>query len=137
VTYEFYIPWSNIGNEYSQVRETWIKKAMTTFCTINLAEQVIDKKGVYRVFRSKKIPKSVLDYFAESLCNQSIKEEIKKPQIQDDEQKKQNPSKDSCQNNCKVHIRTEVAGPLGFVPRTCRDITRFSLFFNQCRARCR
>ena len=70
VTYEVYIPCRKIGNEYAQVRETWIKKAMTTFCTINLAEQVIDKKGVYRVFRGKKIPKSVLDYFAESLSNQ-------------------------------------------------------------------
>ena len=89
VAYEYYIPWSNVGNEYSQVRKSWIKKAMTAFCTINLAEELADKKGFYRVFRSKQIPKLVREYFAESLCNQILKDEIKKPLILDADMKSQ------------------------------------------------
>ena len=72
VTYDYYIPWSNINGEYSQVRETWIKKAMASFCEIGLAEQVGGNPNCFKIFQSKETPKNIRDYIIDSLCTKLL-----------------------------------------------------------------
>ncbi len=77
VAYEYYIPWSNIGNEFSQVRETWIKKAMKKFCEIKLAKKIESEEG-YTVFRSKRLgTRDAKGYFMASLCGETVSTEPK------------------------------------------------------------
>ena len=76
VAYEYYIPWSNIGNEFSQIRERWIKKAMKKFCEINLAKEL--ESGEYTVFRSKRmVTRDAKEYFISSLCGEIVGAEPK------------------------------------------------------------
>jgi len=77
IAYEYYIPWSNIKGEYSQVRETWIKKAMKAFCSIDLAKQNPDDKDKYKVFRDKEIDKDFLVYIIERLCRKMEESKLK------------------------------------------------------------
>jgi hypothetical protein len=38
MTYDYFIPWSGLQGEFSQVREKWIKETMIDFCNIGIAE---------------------------------------------------------------------------------------------------
>jgi hypothetical protein len=76
IVYEYYITWSNVKGEYSQVREKWIKKALQGFCEIGLAEEVPDKPSIYKILMSKKIEKDFQEYITEKLCEKSIDSKI-------------------------------------------------------------
>jgi len=68
IAYEYYIPWSNIEGEYSQVRQSWVSKALNAFAEIGLAEEISVNGSKYRILRTKKLPKDILDYFIEARC---------------------------------------------------------------------
>jgi hypothetical protein len=87
VAYDYYIPWSNIKGEYSQIRERWIKKAMKAFCDINLAEQDLNDQNKYKVFREKEIGKDFLSYIIERLCRKAEMSKLKQTTELDKEQK--------------------------------------------------
>jgi hypothetical protein len=87
IAYEYYIPWSNIEGEYSQIRETWIKKAMKAFCSIGLAKQDPNDENKYKVFRDKEIDKDFTTYIIERLFRKSEKEKLKQETEPDKEQK--------------------------------------------------
>jgi hypothetical protein len=79
IAYEYYIPWSRINGEYSQVRKRWIKKAMETFCSIGLAERLEDKQDEFKIFYGKQIRKDVSGYFVERRCRNILEEARKRP----------------------------------------------------------
>lgn len=87
IAYEYYLPWSNIRGEFSQVRETWIKKAMKAFCSIELAKQVTDDQSKYKVFRDKEIDKDFLGYIIERLCRKREESKLKQATEPDKEQR--------------------------------------------------
>lgn len=72
VAYEYYIPWSGIEGEYSQVRKKWIAKAMDRFCEIFLAEKIEDQLGNYLIYYGKRIKKNVSEYFVDRTCRSDI-----------------------------------------------------------------
>jgi hypothetical protein len=75
---EYYVPWSNVEGEYSQVRRNWVRKAMEGFCSIGLAERNESEPDKFRIFRGKQIKKDILDYMVEGLCSQTVKDAVKK-----------------------------------------------------------
>lgn len=77
VAYDYYIPWSGIEGEYSQIRKTWITKAMDKFCEISLAEKVEDRPENYLIYYGKRIEKNVTEYFVEKTCRKDIEREQK------------------------------------------------------------
>ena|GEM_PF-1449693 len=79
VAYAYYIPWSGLLGEYSQVRKTWIRKAMNAFCKIELAEELGDNPDGYKVFYGKQIQKDVSDYFVDRICRNIFEEARRKP----------------------------------------------------------
>jgi hypothetical protein len=79
VAYAYYIPWSGLHGEYSQIRKTWIRKAMNAFCSIELAEKLEDTPDNFKVFYGKQIQKDVSDYFVERICRNMLEEARKKP----------------------------------------------------------
>ena len=76
IAYKFYIPWSNLKGEFSQIRKTWVKKVMRKYCEIGLAKKDAKIEGKYKIMREKKI-KNVQNYMIKKLCNQTIKEKSK------------------------------------------------------------
>ena len=72
VAYEYYIPWSGIEGEYSQIRQKWIVKAMDKFCEIFLAEKMEDQSENYLVYYGKRIKKNVSEYFIEKTCRKEM-----------------------------------------------------------------
>jgi hypothetical protein len=76
IAYKFYIPWSKIEGEFSQIRKRWVKDAMDKFCEIGLAESSPDVKGKYKILREKRI-KNIQEYIIEQLCKESVIEETK------------------------------------------------------------
>lgn len=72
ITYEYFIPWSNIKGQYSQVRKRWVQKAMKAFCELNLADLVDEKIGEYKIYYGKHIPKNITDYFIEKMCQKYL-----------------------------------------------------------------
>ncbi len=81
IVYDYYISWSNIEGEFSQVRERWIKKAMQAFCNIGMATPVTEKPNTYKILTSKSIPKNVQEYVIERLCEKALDEKIPKKSI--------------------------------------------------------
>jgi hypothetical protein len=86
IAYDYFIPWSGIQGEYSQVRKRWITKAMDSFCEISLAEKVQTEQESssrtdeeYKIYYGKRIQKDVSDYFVEGLCQKRIEEAGKLP----------------------------------------------------------
>ncbi len=86
IAYDYFIPWSGLQGEYSQVRKNWITKAMNSFCEIDLVEKTgfgtesasrVDEE--YKIFYGKRIQKDVSDYFVEGLCQKRIAEAGKLP----------------------------------------------------------
>lgn len=86
VAYEYFIPWSGLQGEYSQIRRRWIKKAMKAFCDIGIAEE----KGshIYEISYGKRIWKDVSEYFVEKLCRRDL-EEARKIKIKEISEKMQ------------------------------------------------
>lgn len=78
LAYEYFIPWSGLQGEYSQVRKRWVTKAMKTFCEIGLAEK-IDTPDTYKIFYGRRILKDVSEYFVERTCRKSLEEARKRP----------------------------------------------------------
>ncbi|MGD0071594.1 MAG: hypothetical protein ABSB71_08560 [Candidatus Bathyarchaeia archaeon] len=78
VAYAYYIPWSGLHGEYSQIRKKWIRKAMDAFCRIELAEK-LDIPDNFRVFYGKQIQKDVSEYFVERICRNILEEARRKP----------------------------------------------------------
>ena len=72
VAYEYYISWSGIEGEYSQIRKKWIDKAMDKFCEIFLAEKIEDQPENYLIYYGKRIEKNVREYFIEKTCRNEI-----------------------------------------------------------------
>jgi hypothetical protein len=91
VAIDYYIPWSNIEGQYSQVRRMWIRKAMEAFCAIGLAERTDISPTKFRIFRAKQIQKDILDYIIESLCTLAVREEPKRPIVDQEAQSTQKP----------------------------------------------
>jgi len=87
IAYKYYIPWSNLEGEFSQIRKTWIKKAMDSFCEIGLAENTSKAKSKYIVHRSKRV-NNVEEYIVKRLCKSVIKEKIKKMSLENTEAEK-------------------------------------------------
>lgn len=81
IAYDYFIPWSGLQGEYSQVRKKWIIKAMNAFCEIDLAKQQSASSGneEYKIYYGKRIQKDVSDYFVEGLCQKRIEEAGKLP----------------------------------------------------------
>ena len=85
IAYDYFIPWSGIRGEYSQVRKRWITKAMNSFCEIDLAEVQSGQESAsktdeeYKIYYGKRIQKDVSDYFVEGLCQKRIEEAGKLP----------------------------------------------------------
>lgn len=76
LAYKFYIPWSNIKGEFSQVRRRWINEVMKKFCEIRLAEKSRTVKEKYKIFRDKRI-KNIQEYIIEQLCKETTKGKTK------------------------------------------------------------
>ena len=74
ITYEYFIPWSGLPGEYSQVRKRWIRKAMKAFCDIRIAEKIKESPDSYKILYGKQIRKEVSEYFVEKLCRKVLKE---------------------------------------------------------------
>ncbi len=72
--HKFYVPWSGIHGEYSQVRERWIKKAMEEFVKIKLAEKIDDDPLKYKIFFDKQTPKDIKEY----IIKETVKVNLKK-----------------------------------------------------------
>ena len=72
IAYEYYIPWSGIDGEYSQIRKKWITKAMDKFCEIFLAEKIEGHPETYLLYYGKRIEKNIGDYFIEKICRNEI-----------------------------------------------------------------
>jgi len=90
IAYQFYIPWSNLEGEFSQIRRTWVKKVMQKYCEIGVAEKHLEIKGKYKILRGKKI-KNIQEYMIEKLCKQTIKEKSKFQINEQEEDTKQKP----------------------------------------------
>jgi hypothetical protein len=73
---EYYIPWSNISGEYSQIRKTWIRKAMDKFCEIEMAGQISNDPNKYKIFRDKPI-KDFREYIIERICGRTEEAKLK------------------------------------------------------------
>ena len=78
-TYEYFIPWSGLQGEYSQVRTRWIKKSMKAFCDIDVAKKIEDRPDSYTILYGKQIRKDVSEYFVEKLCRKILRESRKRP----------------------------------------------------------
>lgn len=76
VAYDYFVPWSGLQGEYSQVRKRWITKTMKAFCDIDLAEEI---QNTYRIFYGRRVQKDVSEYFVERLCRKSLEEASKRP----------------------------------------------------------
>jgi hypothetical protein len=76
VTHDYFIRWSGLQGEYSQVRKNWIDKAMQAFCDIELAQKIQD---TFKVSYGRRIQKNVGEYFIEGLCRKRIEEARKIP----------------------------------------------------------
>lgn len=68
IAYEYYIPWSNVENEYSQIRRRWIKKALDVLSEIGLAQSIANDPERFKIFRGKQIRRDILDYMIEAHC---------------------------------------------------------------------
>jgi len=79
IAYEYFIPWSGLEGEYSQVRKRWIRKAMKAFCDIGIAKKIEEDPDSYKIFYGKQIRKEVSEYFVEKLCRKMLKEARKRP----------------------------------------------------------
>lgn len=79
VAYAYYIPWSGLHGEYSQIRKKWIRKALDAFCRIELAEKLEDIPDNFRVFYGKQIQKDVSEYIVERICRNILEEARTKP----------------------------------------------------------
>jgi len=79
IAYEYYIPWSGLQGEYSQVRKGWVKKAMKAFCEIGLADQIEQPPDNYKISCGKRTRKEVSEYFVERLCRNILEELRKRP----------------------------------------------------------
>jgi len=99
VAIDYYIPWSNIEGEYSQVRRTWIRKAVEGFCAIGLAEQSESNPQRFRILHQKQIQKDILDYMIEALCNLTIKQTPKRPMVDQEATTPQKPLSDFTREN--------------------------------------
>jgi len=75
--HRYYISWTGIKDEYSQVRERWIKNAMEKFVEINLVEKISKKPEKYKVLYGKQIPKDIKKYIIERCCFKKF-EKLKK-----------------------------------------------------------
>jgi len=78
--YSYYVSWSRVEGEYSQIRKSWIKEAMKTFTKIQLAEITEEVPLTYKVFIGKTgLPNNMLEYIYEESCKLDLKEtELKK-----------------------------------------------------------
>jgi hypothetical protein len=85
VTYDFFIPWSGLEGEYSQVRKSWIREALSEFCEIGLANKIGSER--YRILFSKDVEKDRIDYFIRRICRNEIEKSKKvlSPERQDEE----------------------------------------------------
>jgi len=84
VAYDYFIPWSGLQGEYSQIRKKWIRKAMDAFCNIELAERLQSvtsgsSQDSYNIFYGRRIQKDMSDYVVERLCQRDIEEARKRP----------------------------------------------------------
>ena len=79
ITHEYFTSWSGLQGECSQVRYSWINKAMKAFCDIGLAEKIENNPNAYKIFYGKRIRKDVSDYLVERLCRNALKAIRKKP----------------------------------------------------------
>lgn len=84
IAYEYYIPWSNIDGEFSQVRENWVKKALDSFCNIGLAQQIPNNLERFKILRGRQIQKDILDYVIEKFCS-GVSQAFKKPVLEQED----------------------------------------------------
>jgi len=77
IAYEYFIPWSGLPGEYSQVRKRWIRGAMKSFCDIGIAEK--ESPDTYKIFYGRRIRKEVSEYFVERLCRKVLEDIRKRP----------------------------------------------------------
>ena len=82
-TYDYFISWSGLQGEYSQVREKWIKDTMKAFCNIGIVQELEGNPDTYEIFYGKKIRKDVSEYFVEKRCKEALND-IKKKQIENE-----------------------------------------------------
>lgn len=87
IAHKYYIPWSNLGGEFSQVRKKWIKKAMVSFCEIGLAESSPKIEGNYKILRGKRVS-NIEEFIVKRLCKSAIKEKIKGILLENNEEEK-------------------------------------------------
>jgi len=73
IVHKFYVSWTGITGEHSQVRETWIKKSLDKFIDIELAEKIEDKPGYYKIFYGRQIPHNFRKYLIEKCSSHEIK----------------------------------------------------------------
>ncbi len=74
IIHQFYVPWSGIKGEYSQIRDKWIKKAMEEFVKIKLAEKIDGEPLRYKIFFDKQTPKDIKEY----IIKETVKVYLKK-----------------------------------------------------------
>lgn len=66
--FSYYMPWSRIEGEASQVRKSWITDAMDKFIEIGLIELSDEAPLKYKIFIGKKLPKDTRKYIFEETC---------------------------------------------------------------------
>jgi hypothetical protein len=76
VTYDYFISWSGLQGEYSQIRKRWVEKAMKAFYEIGLARPV---QNGYEISYGRRVEKNVSEYFVEKLCRMSLEASRKRP----------------------------------------------------------
>jgi len=73
--YNYYISWSRIEGEYSQIRKSWIKDTMDMFVNIELAEIIEEVPMTYKVFIGKSgLPNDMLEYIYDESCKFKLKD---------------------------------------------------------------
>ena len=81
--YNYYISWSGIEGEYSQVRKTWIQEAMDLFVKIELAEIISEAPLIYKIYIGKTgLPNDMAEYIYKESCKLKL-DQIKKEKLEE------------------------------------------------------
>ena len=70
---EYYMSWSGLDGEKTQIRRRWINKAMAQFSRIGISQKIPEQPNAYDIKWSKRVPKDVQEYLLTKLCGKERK----------------------------------------------------------------
>lgn len=77
---QYFVSWSGIENEESQIRPSWINQAMKDFCDIGIAERTSKDSNEYRIKWGHQYKKNIGEFMLEKICGKEKEEKKKKAQ---------------------------------------------------------